>query len=116
MVERLAALFQNAHSAACISRGRAQDCQELTFADVERTGAGDENAAGPKHLQSAKVQLLIAAQGGGRSALGLGECRRVENDGVILPPRGSVILEQVESVGLGPFDLAEIGRASCRER
>src|ERR1039458_3826477 len=112
MVERLAPLFQNAHAAACIRSGRAEHRQELAFADVERTGAGDQNAAGTKHLQRAQVELLVAAEGGGHGALGLGERRRVENDGVILPARGGVVLEQVECIGLGPFDLAAAVRGA----
>src|ERR1035441_9018534 len=106
MVERLAPLFQNAHAAACIRSGRAEHRQELAFADVERTGAGDQNAAGTKHLQRAQVQLLVAAEGGGHGALGLGERRWIEDDGVVLPAFGSVVLKQVESVGLDPFNLA----------
>src|ERR1017187_2306884 len=106
MVERLAALFQNSHSAARIGSGGAEHREEFRLADMERTGAGDENAAWPKHLQGAKIQLLIAAQRGRHGALGLSERRWIENDSVILPARGSVVLEQVESVGLDPLDLA----------
>src|ERR1035437_2593352 len=106
MVERLAALFQNSHSAARIGSGGAEHREEFRLADMERTGAGDENAAWPKHLQGAKIQLLIAAQRGRHGALGLGERRWIENDGVILPARDSVVLEQVEGVGFYPFDLA----------
>src|SRR5664280_1542198 len=106
VVERLAAFFQNSHSAARIDSGGTEHREEFAFADVERTGAGDENAAWPKHLQGAEIQLFIAAQRGRHGALGLGERRWIENDSVILPARGSVVLEQVESVGLDPFDLA----------
>ena len=64
------------------------------------------DAAGTKHLQRAQVQLLVAAQRGRHGALGLGERRRVENDGVVLPAGGGVVLQQVEGVGLDPLDLA----------
>src|SRR5664280_153029 len=106
VVERLAAFFQNSHSVARIDSSGAEHCEEFSLADVERTGAGDENAAWPKHLQGAEIQLLIAAQRGRHGALGLGERRWIENDGVVLPPGGSVVLEQVEGVGLDPFDFA----------
>src|SRR5664280_3387831 len=106
VVERLAAFFQKSHSAARIDSGGTEHREEFAFADVERTGAGDENAAWPKHLQGAEIQLLIAAQRGRHGALGLGERRWIENDSVILPPGGSVVLEQIKGVGLDPFDLA----------
>src|SRR5208283_4538371 len=39
-------------------------------------------------------------------ALGFGEGGRVEDDGVVLASGGGIVLEQVEGVGLDPFDLA----------
>src|SRR5664280_3621913 len=106
VVERLAAFFQNSHSAARIDSGGTEHREEFSLADVERTGAGDENAAWPQHLQGAEIQLFIAAQRGRHGALGLGERRWIKDNGVVLPARGSVVLEQVESVGLDPLDLA----------
>ena len=90
----------------------AQHLQKLAFADVEGARAGDQDAAGPQHLQGAEVQLFVAAQGGGHGAPGLGEGGRIEHDGVVLPAGGGVVLEQVEGVGLDPFDLAATMRGA----
>ena len=68
-------------------------------------GAGDEDAAGAKHLEGAEVEFFVAAEGGVEVALGFGEGGRIENDGVVVAVGGGVVLEQVEGVGLDPFDL-----------
>ncbi len=68
-------------------------------------GAGHENAAGAEHLEGAEVEFLVAAEGGIEVALGFGEGGRIENDGVVVAIGGGVVLEQVEGVGLDPFDL-----------
>src|SRR5208283_2938746 len=106
VVLRLAALLEDAHLAACVGCSGAKHPLEFGFADVERAGAGDEDASGPQHLQGAEVELLVAAQRGRHGAFGFGEGGRVEDDGVVLASGGSVVLEQVEGVGLDPFDLA----------
>ena len=73
--------------------------------------AGDEDSAGTKHFEGAKVEFLVAAKGGVEIALGLGEGGRVEDDGVVAVVGGGVVLEQVEGVGFDPFDLLLIRRA-----
>src|SRR5271165_6843507 len=127
VVLRLAALLQNSNVAACVSRRRAQHPQEFCLADVERTGAGNEDAAGPEHFQGAQVELLIAAKRGRNGALGFRKGGWVEDDGVILPAGGGVVPEQIEGVGFDPFDLAAavrgaiellilLGNLQCRAR
>ncbi len=71
-------------------------------------GAGDEDAAGAEHLESAEVELLVASKRSIQIALGLGECGRVEDDSIVTAVGGGVVLQEIEGVGLDPFDLAFI--------
>src|SRR5271166_6037445 len=73
-------------------------------------GAGDQNTARAEHLQGPQVEFFVAPQGGLEVALGLGEGRRVESDGVIALSRSGIVLEQIESVGLDPLDIPAIER------
>src|SRR5208283_525618 len=91
-----------------ILSGIGYDLEEVRCADVEGTGAGDENPSGAQHLQGAQVELLVTAQGFLEVALGLGEGRRIENDGVIAPVGSGVIPEEIEGVGLDPFQLPAV--------
>ena len=69
-----------------------------------RAGAGDEQAAGAQHLERAQVQLLVAAQRAFNGALGFGEGRRVENDGVERLAGLRPVAKNLEGVGLDPVD------------
>ena len=85
-----------------------QHFEEVRLADVVGAGASDQDAAGAEHLEGAEIEFLVAAKGGVEVALGLGEGRRVEDDGVVATAGGGVVLEQVEGVGFDPFDLVRL--------
>ena len=91
-----------------IEGGVCKHFEEVGPADVVGAGAGDEDAAGPKHFQSAQVELLVAAQGSVEVALGFGEGGRVEDDGVVAAVGGRVVLEQIKGVGLDPLDFVPV--------
>src|SRR5208282_539961 len=76
-----------------VESGAAQHLLEIGLTDVVGAGAGDQDAAGSKHLQGAQVELLVAAQGGIEVALALGEGRGVEDDGVVTVIRSGIVLE-----------------------
>src|SRR5271155_868560 len=105
MVFGLGAKLNQPQAAVGIEGSRRQHFQEVERADVIGTGAGHEHAAGAQHLQRAEVQLFVPAEGSVEVALRLGKGRRVENDGVVAAVGGGIILEQVEGIGLNPFNL-----------
>lgn len=80
VVGRGGASFEKLHAATGVSRSGGHDAGEICERDVVRAGAGDECAAGREQMQRTKIELLVAAEGGGSGALGFGEGRRVEND------------------------------------
>ena len=106
MVKGCAPLFEDPHPSPRIGHRRSQHVHELPLPDMKRAGTSNQNAAGPKHLQGTEVEFLVATDGGFQNSLGLSEGRRVEHDGVVLLTCRRVILQQVEGVGLDPFDLA----------
>ena len=87
-----------------VAGGVGEHFEEIGLADVVGAGAGDQDAAGAKHLQGAQVEFFVAAEGGIEVALALGEGGRIENDGVVALAGGGVVLEQIEGVGFDPFD------------
>src|ERR1700678_615496 len=108
MVFGLAAHLDQTQAATGIQGSRGQHLQEVGRANVVGAGASDEDAAGAKHLEGAEVELLVATQRGLEVAFGFGERRGVENDGVVAAVGGGVVLEQVEGIGLDPFDFGRI--------
>jgi hypothetical protein len=101
--------FDQAQGTVGVESGRTEHLEEVRLADVVGAGAGDEDAAGAKHLEGAKIEFFVAAQGGVEIALGLGKGGRVENDGVVAASLlrtswRSIVLEQIEGVGLDPFN------------
>ena len=68
-------------------------------------GAGDEDPARSKHLERTEIEFLVSAQRSVQIALALGEGRRIEDDGVVAAVRVGIVLQQVEGVGLDPFNL-----------
>src|SRR5580700_222962 len=104
MVFGLAANFNQAQATTGVEGSRGQHLQEVGCADVVGAGASYKDAAGAKHLQGAQVELFIAPKSGVEVALGFGESRRVENDGVVAAVGGGVVVEQVEGVGFDPLD------------
>ena len=104
MVFGLASDLDQAEGAVGVEGGAGEHFQEIGLANVVGAGAGDEDAAGAKHLEGAEVELFVAAEGGVEVALRFGEGGRVEDDGVVAAVGGGVVLEQVEGVGLDPFD------------
>ena len=53
-----------------------------------------------------QIEFLVAAQGGVQRAPALGERRRIEHDGFVLPAGVGIVAQQVEGVGFNPFDFA----------
>jgi hypothetical protein len=104
----LSAYFDQAKSPSAVKSGIGKHFEEVGLADVVGTRAGDEQTARTEHFQSAKVELLIAAEGRIQIALGLGEGRRIENDRIVAALRRGIVLKQVEGVGFNPFDFAMV--------
>ena len=100
--------FDEAQSTVSIQGGVGEHFQETRLVDVIGARAGDQNAAGAKHLEGAEVQFLVAAESRIEVALGFGEGGRVEHNRIVVVTCGGVILEQVEGVGLNPLDFAMI--------
>src|SRR5579871_2708234 len=98
MVFGLAAVFQDSQVPVGIEGCRCKNFQQVGGAHVVGTGAGHEDAARSKHLQGAQVEFLVAADGGFTVLAGLGESRRVENDGVVFSARVGVVAEEVEGI------------------
>jgi hypothetical protein len=71
-----------------ISRSIRHDLEKLSFAHMVGTGTANQNSARLQHLQCAKVELFVSAEGGFQILLGLCEGGRVDNNGVVLPCGG----------------------------
>src|ERR1700733_707303 len=111
MVLGLASHLEEAEYPVSVTGRLGNYFEEIRLAEVVGTGAGDEDPAGAKHFEGAKVEFLVAAEGSIEVALGLSEGGRIKHDGVIAPAGGGIVLEQVKGVRLDPFDLlvAELG-------
>src|SRR3984957_11956373 len=88
-----------------VTGGVGEHSEEVGLTDVIRAGTADQDSAGAKHLQSAKVEFFVAAHGWVEVALGFGKGGRVENDGVVALAGGGIVLEQVEGAGFHPLDV-----------
>jgi hypothetical protein len=104
MIFGLSAKLQEAQNSVSIASGIGKHFHEVSLAYVIGAGASHQDPAGSKHLESAQVEFFVAAQGGLEIALVFGEGRGVENDGVVALAGDGVIFEQIEGVGLDPFD------------
>jgi len=104
----LAAFLEDANDTAGVAGSVAQHVDEVGLADVVRTTAGDEDAAGTQHLQGAQIDFFVATQSGANILLRFGKGRRVEDDGVVLATEGGVVLEQVEGVGFEPLNFVAV--------
>ena len=110
MVGRGAAALKQAHAPRCVG-GSGGDCAfKIGPANMMRAGAGDEQAAGAQHFERAQIQFLVAAQRALNGALGFGEGRRVENDGVEFLAGLRPVAENLEGVGLDPVDFGMSSR------
>src|SRR5580700_2856147 len=85
MVLGLAPALQKPNVSMNIAGGFAQNREEVGRTYVIGAGASDQNAARSQHLERPKVEFFVAAHGRIEVFLALGESRRIENDGVILP-------------------------------
>ena len=117
MVFGLSANFDQAEGAVGVKGGRGEHLEEVLLADVIGAGAGDEDTAGTEHLEGAEIEFLVAAEGGVEITLALGEGRWVEDDGVVVASfvrtsGGGVVLQEVEGVGLDPFDFFSVQKLS----
>ena len=91
-----------------VEGGAGDGLEEVGGADMEGTGAGDEDSAGLEHFKSTEIQFFVAAQGLVEIAFGFGEGRGVEDDGVVFFAGVGVVAEEVEGVGLDPLYFAII--------
>jgi len=104
MVEGGAASFEQAHAAAGVKSGGSDGALELSPADMVRTGAGDQKATGVEHFERTQVELLVSAHGPFDGALGFGEGRRIEHDGVEFLAGVRPVAQDLEGVTGDPFD------------
>jgi hypothetical protein len=100
--------LDDAQASAGIARSLGEHSKEVGWADVVGAGTSHKQTAGPEHFESAKVQLLITTHGGIELALRLGECGRVNHDGVVAASRAGIVAEKVESIGFDPLNVALI--------
>ena len=91
-----------------VPRGFGDDIQEFCGADVVGAGAAHENAAGTQHFKGAEVEFFVSAERSVEGATAFGERGRVEDDGVVLLAGSGIVAQQVECVGLNPFDFAAV--------
>jgi hypothetical protein len=108
MVSGLAADLDQAERAMSIEGSGSKHLEEGALAHVIRAGTADEDPAGSQHLQSSQIEFLVSTERRVEVALRLGEGWWVEDDGVVKPVGGSIVLQQVERVGFDPFDFALI--------
>jgi hypothetical protein len=104
----LGAVLNDTNRSMGIPAGLRDDFEKFRLTDVIGAGTGDKRPSGTQHLERAQVQFLVAAQGGIEVLPAFGEGGRVQDDGVVLPLSGRVVAEQIEGVGLNPFNLASI--------
>src|SRR5262249_39540734 len=67
-----------------------------------------ERSAGTKHLERSQVQFFISAESGIEILLAFGKRGRIENNCVVLFSRGSIVAQQIESIGFNPLDLPAV--------
>src|SRR5215470_1088253 len=108
MVFGLPTVFQQAKISVDIAAGISDYLEEGGRANVVGAGTGYKDPARLEQLEGADVQFLVAAEGGGELAAGLGECWRIENDDVISRTLGGVVAKQIEGIGFNPLDLAMV--------
>jgi len=108
MVFGLPTVFQQAKISVDIAAGISDHLEEGGRANVVGAGAGYKDPARLEQLEGADVQFLVAAEGGGELAAGLGEGWGIENDDVILRTLGGVVAKQIEGIGFNPLDLAMV--------
>ena len=96
MVLSLAAEFHLPEGNAGIIRGILDHLFEQVRRDVLAAGAGDQITARNHHFHGTQVDFLIAAQGAFHGGARFGECRRIQDDHVVLLPGLALLGEQVE--------------------
>src|SRR5206468_2114572 len=84
---------------------------EVAPAHVVGAGAGDQQAPGAQHLQGAQVEFLVTAESAFHGALGFGEGRWVEHDGVEGLAGVGPVAQEGEGVGVDPIDFSGEVRA-----
>ena len=102
MIFSLSSNLKKAQRAVGVNGGRGQHFKERGVADVIGAGACNEDSPRRQHLQSTEVQFLVAAYGGIEIALGFGERRWIEHDGVVLLPRRLVLAQQLKRICFNP--------------
>src|SRR5205814_4853535 len=90
--------------------GRAAHCAEkFTRAHARRTGAGEQDAAGPQMRDAGTRQSSVSLNGSCAFGLSFGQRRRVENEKIKLS--GAVSSQPLERVGLDRF-MTAVGASS----
>src|ERR1700746_3632930 len=72
-----------------------------------RAGARDEESTGLQELQGAKVNLLVAAPGGGDAIAILGEGRWVEDDHLEFAAHVVILLQNVKRIAFAKGDVGD---------
>src|SRR5208282_987566 len=108
MILRRPSVLHNTQRLVSILGGVGDHFEEVRGAHMKRAGTRSQNPSGPQHLHRAQVEFLVAAQRLVEIALGFGEGRRIENDGVIAPVGGRVFSQDIEGVALDPLQLAAV--------
>ena len=106
MILRLSPPLQHPQGSMGVAAGVCDYFHELCFTHVVGTGAGHQHSARPQHLQGAKIEFLVAAEGRFEVLAALREGRGIQNDGVVPPSSSRIVLQKIESVRLDPLDLA----------
>ena len=81
---------------------------EILLANYLRAGEGEENTSRTDFLECLGIKLGVTAKGITQRSTMLGECRRVEDDEVVLPSHTVEILEGIFGVCLMTIVAGEI--------
>jgi len=101
-----AATLQEANAAVRVGGSGGDSGFEVGERDVMGAGAGNEQAAGAKHLQGSQVEFLVAAQRAFDGTFAFGEGRRVENDGVELFAGTGPVAQDLKGIAFDPVHLS----------
>src|ERR1700722_3928483 len=108
MIFGLSSVFYDTKISVGIAGRTSHHFEILRRTQVVGATAADQDAAGSQHLECPEIQLFVAAQGGIKVGLALGEGGRVEDNGVIAASGVCIVAQQIKGVGLDPFDLASV--------
>src|ERR1043166_5202713 len=117
VIARLGSFLKQLDLAMGIAAGRGNNAQKQIFSHVIRAGAGDEHTAWIEQLESAEVDLFVAASGGVHAGTVFRKRRRVEHDRIKAFARLFEFTQTVEDIRFAKRDVArmvEPGILACR--